>query len=122
MQGELMDKTLQNALDFANYQQTFSIQRKTLKEKINAKLTYGINGGVFRISRELMVFVDSLCNNGRTSGVVLLDSNDSPILIDNLETFKDEIFSRYFESTNEYYEQFQTLKKSRSVEKLLGND
>lgn len=115
-----MDEQLKKALDFANYQQTFSIQKKALKEKLNAKLTYGFNGGLFRIDRSLIVFVDSLCNNGRTSGVVLLDSNDNPVLVEDLIAFKDEIFSRYFEATNEYYEQATTLKKSRSVEKLLG--
>ena len=115
-----MDEPLKKALDFANYQQTFSIQKKALKEKLNAKLTYGFNGGLFHIDRSLIVFVDSLCNNGRTEGVVLLDSNDNPVLVDDLLSFKDEIFSRYFESTNEYYEQATALKKSRSVEKLLG--
>lgn len=114
-----MDEQLKNALDFSNYQQTFSIQRKILKEKLNAKLTYGFNGGLFKIDRTLIVFVDSLCNNQRTSGVVLLDSNENPVLVDDLTAFRDEIFSRYFEATNEYYEQSTALKKSRSVEKLL---
>ena len=115
-----MDEQLKKALDFSNYQQTFSIQRKALKEKLNSKLTYGFNGGLFKIDRALIVFVDSLCNNNRTSGVVLLDSNENPVLVEDLLAFKDEIFSRYFEATNEYYEQYTTLKKSRSVEKLLG--
>lgn len=114
-----MDERLQKALDFSNYQQTFSIQRKTLKEKIEAKLTYGFNGGIFYIDQNLLTFVDTICNKGRTSGVVLLDKNNNPILIENLESFRDEIFSRYFESTNEYYENYQALKKSRSVESLL---
>ena len=34
-----MDERLQKALDFSNYRQTLAIQRKTLKEKINARLT-----------------------------------------------------------------------------------
>jgi hypothetical protein len=38
-----MDAQLKQALDFANYRQTFSIQKRTLKEKIEAKLTYGYN-------------------------------------------------------------------------------
>jgi hypothetical protein len=50
---------------------------------------------------------------------VILDSNENPILIDDLEKFRDEIFSRYFEATYEYAESYQALKKSRSVEKLL---
>ena len=114
-----MQEQLKKALEFANYQQTFSIQRKTLKEKIDAKLTYGYNGGLFRIDQTLLTFVEILCSKGRTSGVVLLDANQTPVLIENLETFRDEIFTRYFESTNEYFEHYQNLKKSRSVEKLL---
>ncbi len=114
-----MDERLQAALDFSNYQQTFSIQRKTLKEKIEAKLTYGFNGGLFRIDKNLLTFVEVISAK-RSNGVVLMDANDNPILIDDLEAFKDEIFSRYFEATNEYYEQYQQLKKSRSVEKLIA--
>lgn len=114
-----MQEQLKKALEFANYKQTLSIQRKTLKEKIEAKLTYGVNGGIFKINRELLNFVQTLCNEGRTSGVVFLDINENPILIDNLEDFKNEIFDRYFTATNEYFEQYQRLKKSRSVEKLL---
>jgi hypothetical protein len=114
-----MQEQFKKALEFANYQQTFSIQRKTLKEKIEAKLTYGFNNGLFHIDQNLLTFVDLLCTKGRTTGVVILDVNENPVLIDDLEKFKDEIFSRYFEITNEYFEQYQTLKKSRSVEKLL---
>jgi hypothetical protein len=114
-----MHEQLKKALEFANYQQTFSIQRRMLKEKIEAKLTYGYNGGFFHIDRNLLTFVEVLCNKGRTTGAVILDSNENPILIDDLETFRDEIFSRYFESTYEYFESYQLLKKSRSVEKLL---
>jgi hypothetical protein len=114
-----MQEQLEKALNFANYQQTFTVQRKNLKERINAKLTYGVNGGLFFINHDLLTFVDMLCNNGRISGIVILDLNQNPILIDDMLAFKDEIFSRYFESTNEYFESFQNLKKSRSVEKLL---
>lgn len=114
-----MHEQLKKALEFANYQQTFSIQRRMLKEKIEAKLTYGYNGGLFHIDRTLLTFVEILCNKGRTAGAVILDSNENPILIDNLESFRDEIYSRYFETTYEYLESYQALKKNRSVEKLL---
>jgi hypothetical protein len=115
-----MDQQLKAALDFSNYQQTFSIQKKVLKERIAAKLTYGFNGGLFRIDRTLLTFVDMLCAKGRTSGVVLLDANENPVLVDNLEAFREELFQRYFEVTNEYFDQYQKIKKSRSVEKLIS--
>lgn len=114
-----MQEHLQQALDFANYQQTFSIQKKLLKEKIEAKLTYGFNGGLFHIDRNLLTFVEILCNKERTSGIIILDINENPIIIEDLKIFRDEIFARYFETTNEYYKSYENLKKSRSVEKLL---
>lgn len=114
-----MQEQLKKALEFSNYKHTFSIQRKILKEKIEAKLTYGINGGIFKIDRQLLTFVQMVLNEGRNTGIILLDINENPILIDNLEDFKTEIFDRYFTATNEYFENYQNLKKSRSVEKLL---
>jgi hypothetical protein len=114
-----MDQRLQAALEFANYQQTFAIQRKALKEKIDSRLTYGFNGGIFKINQSLIAFVQMLLDQGRTSGIPLIDSNDNPILIDDLKSFRDEILDRYFLSSLEYYEEFQKLKKSRSVEKLV---
>jgi hypothetical protein len=114
-----MDDQLKKALEFSNYRHTFAIQRKTLKEKIEAKLTYGHNGGIFKIDRTLLTFVENLINQGRTAGIPLLDSNDNPIMIDDVQSFRDEIYDRYFTTTIEYYEQYEALKKARSVEKLL---
>lgn len=114
-----MQEQLKKALEFANYKQTFSTQRKMLKEKAEANLTFGFAGGIFKINRELLTFVQMLCDEGRITGVVLLDIHDNPILVENLESFKDEIFDRYFTTTHEYYAHYQTLKKSRSVEKIL---
>jgi len=114
-----MDERLSKALDFANYRQTLAIQRKTLKEKIDAKLTYGHSGGLFKIDRELIVFAQMLIDQGRVENVPLIDENGNPVLIANLQEFKDEIIDRYFTATYEYYESYQKIKTSRTVEKLL---
>jgi hypothetical protein len=98
-----MDAQLKQALDFANYRQTFSIQKRTLKEKIQAKLTYGYNGGIFKIDRILIVFVQMLIDQERTQGVPLLDANDNPIMIDDLLSFSifltNSTFSCFFNSS-----------------------
>jgi hypothetical protein len=114
-----MDDRLKKALDFANYRQTFAIQRKTLKETTEAELTYGYGGGIFKIDRTLLTFVQLLIDQGRCDNVPLIDANDNPILIINLEEFRDEIFDRYFSTTYKYLELYSALKKSRSVEKLV---
>jgi hypothetical protein len=114
-----MDDQLKKALEFSNYRHTFAIQRKTLKEKIQARLTYGHNGGIFKIDQTLLNFVENLVNQDRTNGIPLLDANDNPIMIEDMNQFRDEIYDRYFTATLEYYEQYEDLKKSRSVEKIL---
>jgi hypothetical protein len=114
-----MDEQLKKALDFANCNQTLSIQRKTLKEKVDARLTYGHNGGIFKIDRSLIAFVQMLIDQERIENVPLLDINDTPILIANLTEFRDEVLDRYFTSVYEYYDQYEKIKKSRSVEKLI---
>jgi hypothetical protein len=114
-----MDDRLQKALDFSNYRQTLAIQRKTLKEKINAKLVYGCHGGLFKIDRSLIAFTQMLIDQDRVENVPLIDMNENPILIPNLNNFRDEILDRYFTSTYEYYEEYQKIKSSRTVEKLL---
>lgn len=114
-----MDALLAKALDFSNYKQTLVIQRKTLKEKVDAKLTFGYNGGIFKIERELISFVQFLISQGRETDVPMLDSNDNPVLIKDLSAFRDEILDRYFTVIYEYYEDYEKLKKSRTVEKLV---
>ena len=114
-----MQEEFQKALDFSNYRKTFAVQRKTLKEKIEAKLTYGHNGGVFKIDRTLLNFVEMLIYKDRSEDVVILDANENPILVKNLVEFREEIFDRYFTATNEYFEEYQKIKKARSVESLL---
>jgi len=39
--------------------------------------------------------------------------------VENLVDFREEIFDRYFSATFEYHEEYQKIKKARSVEKLL---
>ena len=115
-----MEDQFQKALDFANYKQTFSIQRKTLKEKASAKLTYGYAGGLFYIDRSLIAFVQMLIDAGRIDNVPIIDNNDNPVLIEDLTVFRDEIIDRYFAVTLEYYNSYSELKKNRSVEKIIN--
>jgi len=114
-----MDDRLKAALDFSNYRQTLAIQRKTLRERIEGKLTYGNSGGIFKIDRTLLVFVQMLIDQGRTENVPLIDQNENPILILDLQEFQDEILDRYFSATYEYHEEYEKIKSSRTVEKLL---
>lgn len=114
-----MDERFLRALEFSKYRQTLNLELKSLKEKNDANLTYGKNGGIFKIDRSLITFVQMLIDRQRVTNVPLLDSNDIPVIIENLTEFRDEILDRYMTSMYEYAEYYDKIRKSRSVEKLL---
>lgn len=114
-----MENVLKAALDFSNYNQTLNVQRKILKEKLDARLTYGHAGGIFKINMALIAFVQMLLDKERTANVPIIDENGNPILILDVNKFKEEIFDRYFSATLEYQQEFDKLKKSRTIEKLV---
>jgi hypothetical protein len=114
-----MDDRLSKALEFSKYRQSLTIQRKTLKEKIDAKLTYGYAGGLFKVDRTLITFVQFLIDQERTENIPLVDDNGNPVLVENLIEFRNEILERYFTVVFEYYTEYKKIKESRSVEKLV---
>lgn len=114
-----MDDRLKKALDFSKYRQTLAVQRKNLKEKLQAQLTYGYGGGIFYVDKSLIAFVQMCIDQGRIENVPLIDINENPVLITDLVKFRDEIFDRYFSASFEYMKEYDKIKKSRTVEKLL---
>lgn len=109
---------LAKALDFSNTMQTFNLAKNNLKVKTQNLLSHSTNGGTFRVSQELIAFVNMAVVSGKTS-LILLDKNDIPIQIDDTEKFLEDINSLYFEVINEYYNDYQKLRSSRKIEKVL---
>ena len=109
---------LAKALDFSNTMQTFNLAKNNLKVKTQNLLSHSTNGGTFRVSQELIAFVNMAVVSGKTS-LILLDKNDIPIQIDDTEKFLEDISSLYFEVINEYYNDYQKLRSSRKIEMVL---
>ena len=109
---------LEKALDFSNTMQTFNLAKNNLKVKTQNLLSYSTNGGTFRVSQDLIGFMSFVVSSGKTE-TILLDKNDIPIKIEDTEKFLEDISSLYFESVNEYYNDYQKLRSSRKIEKVL---
>ena len=115
-QAEL--ERLEKALDFSNTMQTFNLNKNNLKVKTQNLLNYSTNGGTFNIDQSLIGFMHMIVTSGKKEAI-LLDKNDVPIKIDNTEKFLEDISSLYFEAINEYYNDYQKLRSSRKIEKVL---
>jgi flagellum-specific peptidoglycan hydrolase FlgJ len=115
-----MDDRLQSALEFSNFRLNLFNIKENIKVKVDSMLTTAMNGGVFKIDRELICFVKMVLDAGKDS-VVLIDDNQNPIEITNIQTFYDDILSRYFEATNFYNVEYTKLKRSRSTAEQFDN-
>jgi len=107
-----MDERLEKALDFSNYMVTLNNQRRLIHEQFLENCVHYLNGGKFSVTRELINFCHMLVSTGQED-VVLIDDNNSPVKVDNIEDFLSEILDIYFTNSNEYLEKFSSLKKKR---------
>ena len=112
-----MDERLEKALEFSKYRIALVNRKEDLKIKVNNLLLYAHNGGMFRVSQELISFVKLVLDQGKLR-VVLIDDNKNPIEISDLQKFFDDIFSRYFEATNLYHAEYSKLRAARSVSSI----
>ena len=116
-----MDERLEKALDFSNYMLTLNNQKRLLSEKYQEGLIYFYNGSQFTVSRELLTFV-SMMLSFEQDELVIIDDNDIPCFIEDIDTFFSEIMNTYISASNEYHTEYAKLKKNRSVEKLVDYD
>lgn len=113
-----MDERLEKALKFSNYMVTLNNQRQILKEKFFEDCLYFIDGCQFTITRELVAFVGFLLEKNQTEAV-LIDDNDIPAQVNDLQEFYSDITDQYFRASNNYYQEYYKLRSSRTVEKLV---
>jgi hypothetical protein len=114
-----MDKRLEAAFDLVNYQETLRNQRDLLEQWVNEKLQHAFNGGLFDVTPELISMINVLIANNRTDAV-LLDKNKTPIKIEDLQIFSDDIIGQYIEVTNQYYAEYQKLQAQRTTAEVVG--
>ncbi len=114
-----MDERLEKALDFSNYMVRLNSQKRVLKEKFREQTVFYYLGGQFTVNKQLMTFVSMLVEQGNDEDIVLVDDNETPIMVKDLADFQSEVLNTYFTAANEYHAEYEKLRKNRSVEKLV---
>jgi len=114
-----MDERLEKALEFSNYMVTLNNQKRVLKERYREQTVYYHGGGQFTVTKDLITFVNMLVERGNDEDIVLVDDNETPVMVKDLNDFAVEIVNTYFTAANEYHAEYEKLRKNRSVEKLV---
>jgi len=88
----------------------FQLNKKILREKIQTDLHMAHGGGLFKITPELIAFVQTWPNDE----IYLEDIYQNPILIDQ-PTFLVTAQQHYQKVMNLWHNEFEQLKKIRKV-------
>lgn len=113
-----MDERLEKAFQTANYMASLSNLRRVILEEFNQSRVYYTQGATFTVNKELISFVKVLIDIGNTESIIL-DDNNIPVNITDLQEFFTRIISIYAETTNEYLVKYAELKIKRKVEALV---
>jgi len=117
-QEQEAQQRLEKALNFSNTMKTFNLNKNNLKVKTQNLLSFSTAGGSFSVDQSLISFMNVVVSSGKTE-ITLLDKNEIPIHIEDTSKFLDEVSSLYFEVVNDYYHDYQKLRSSRKIEKVL---
>jgi hypothetical protein len=88
----------------------FQINKKILKEKIQTDLHFTHNGGMFKITLELLAFVQTW----PVEELYLEDIYENPIQIDK-QVFLITAQQHYQNVMNTWHQQYEELKKIRKI-------
>jgi hypothetical protein len=114
-----MDERTEKAFQITNYFATLASQKKIILEELDQSLIYYYNGGTFKITIELINFSKLLLDKGILSDAVLLDDNNIPVMVKDVSTFHETLFSTYFESVNAYASKYAEIRSKRKVKDLV---
>jgi hypothetical protein len=115
-----MDERVEKAFTVANHMATLSNQRRIILEEFNQKIVYYINGATFKINPELINFTKTVLDLGHTEDVAFLDSNNLPVIIEDVKSFLVTIMSIYFEALNAFAVEYNTIKQKRRIEDIIN--
>ena len=112
-----MATDIEQAYEFINYRTALINQKHLLKVQTEERLNCYVNGGMFKAEPGFIAFIGDLINSGHTS-LPILDVNDTPVMIEDLQKFKDFLLSSYVEVVYDYWNDWVKIKDERDLEKL----
>ena len=116
-----MDKRLEQALEFSNFRMILATRQENLNTLMNNKLMLSYGGGLFKVNKELISFVSLIILIGGNEAI-LIDENDIPVKITDLQEFGEKCKETYEKALTQYYNSYQKLSEAREIRKVIDWD
>jgi len=102
------------------------VAHATKRETILGLLSLPYNGGLFKVTHELISFCELMSlrqqiaqqSDLEANPTVVLDQFENPILIEDPVDFTQKLWQRYYEVTNEYYAELGKIRQIRKPDQI----
>ena len=111
-----MDERLKKALEFSKFQKTLAVEKQNLKNKLKSSLILNYQNNIFEITLDLL---NALKLFKKDKYIILQDTNDIPVKIENIKEFQLEALQKYKIAQDNYFEDYNKLKKLRNTVKIV---
>lgn len=98
-----------------NYRSTLRQQTKILEQKFKDQCIIAQDGGLFLTNPELLATLKHINETNQW----VLDINQRPIMINNIDSFYKQAYNVYYTALSEYGILLAQLNSQRSVETIL---
>lgn len=91
------------------------------KERYRALNILAWDGHIFELTPNFVTYVllQFMSNQHDGQPVILLDKNDEPVMVDNIEQFVDEMQEKHTEALNDYHDTYQRLRLAQDNQELI---
>ena len=112
-----MDKSFLHEIEqFSNLKTAHETKKINSYDRAKNKLIFAYEGGLFTADPDTILFAKM---HDTQRDLILIDNNDNPVKINEIDKFIAKAESSYYEAMNEYHLLYQDLKKQRTVKKLI---
>lgn len=108
------DAEIKKLKDLVNQRVDFETHRLALKERNSEELSLAYNGGLFKVTPELIAFLATWEDKVKLH---IEDSYGNPIEVDRVHLLQ-KLRERYSAVMNSWHTEFQQLKSARKVKDL----
>ena len=115
-----MDEKIEKAFVVANFMATLSNQKRIILEEYQQKLIHYVNGATFSVDHQLISFLRSAIELGYKKNLTIVDNNNFPVLIEDVQVFLEEVSKKYFNATEEYGLKYNDLRSKRKISDIVG--
>lgn len=121
MSDQTIPTSLEEILTISNARAVYQNQVRLAELRFNNACNIGFKGHMFRITPDFLGYLQSRLNAGNEAALVL-DFNNLPVMIDDMELLIDIASDQYHTALNAYFDEYTRLRSSRKVEKMVEAD